>query len=229
MSIFLHSIQPPNIAINPTALARLMGLDPADIPEPYSGLINKEIELVKSYTNMRGGYRIIDSVQFDKENNIIILEDASFHLGKQVIHNLRNSEMLAVFGCTVGSEITDRSKKYMSEGDYLEGYVADLAGSLLAEAAMDFVHKKLKEEMGQKGLKVTNRYSPGYCKWDVAEQHILFSLLPENFCGITLSDSALMNPIKSVSGVIGIGANVRYQKYVCNACAESNCIYRRLF
>jgi hypothetical protein len=228
VSIFLHKINPGDVSVNPIALARLMGLDPTHIPEPYSGLINKEIALVKSYENMQGGYRIIDDVKFDKENNIIILEDVSFHLGKQVMYNLRDSHMLAFFACTAGREITDRSQKYMSSGDYLEGYVADLTGSLLAEAAMDLVQKRLTDEMGQRGLKVTNRYSPGYCHWNVGEQHLLFSLFPENFCGITLSDSALMHPIKSVSGVIGIGKNVRFNKYVCNTCSDQNCFFRNV-
>ncbi len=88
MSILLHKIHPGNIVINPVSLARLMGLDPTDIPEPYSGLISKEIELVKSYENMQGGYRIMDDVRFDQENNIIILEDASFHVGKHGILQL---------------------------------------------------------------------------------------------------------------------------------------------
>ncbi|MCK7538940.1 MAG: hypothetical protein MZV63_52410 [Marinilabiliales bacterium] len=47
---------------------------------------------------------------------------------------------------------------------------------------------------------ITNRFSPGYCGWDVAEQHKLFSFFKDNFCGITLTESALMNPVKSVSG-----------------------------
>jgi hypothetical protein len=43
----------------------------------------------------------------------------------------------------------------------------------------------------------------------VAEQHKLFSLLPPGICGITLSDSALMHPIKSVSGITGIGKHCK--------------------
>ena len=226
MNIFQHKIDPTLVSVNPGVLARLMGLDPTDIPEPYSGLISKEIELVKSYENLQGGYRIYDELRFDNGKHTIIFDDVTFHVGKQVMQHLRNSEMLAFFACTAGAEITDRSQKYMSAGDYLEGYVADLTGSLLVDAAMDLVQKRLTDEMGQRGLKVTNRYSPGYCHWNVDEQHLLFSIFPENFCGITLSDSALMHPIKSVSGVIGIGRNVCFTKYVCNACSEKNCIYR---
>jgi len=228
MSTVQKTIDPEKIVINPDMLARLMGLDPTDIPEPYLSLINQEIENVKNYKNIKGGYKIIDNLRINKGNNLIAINEFSFHVGKQVMRYLSNSEMLAFFVCTAGKEITERSKKQMSDGDLLEGYVADLTGSLLAEAAMDYLHKQLTDEMEQIGLKVTNRYSPGYCNWNVAEQHNLFSLFPENFCGITLSDSALMNPIKSVSGVIGIGKNVRYHQYVCNACSDVDCIYRNL-
>ena len=45
------------------------------------------------------------------------------------------------------------------------------------------------------GIPHTNRFSPGYCGWHVNEQKLLFSLLPDNVCGITLNSSALMYPI----------------------------------
>jgi len=228
MNIFHYKIDPGAIVIKQAILAKLMGLDPNDIPEPYLGLIKQEITHAAGYKKMQGGYRIIETAVLDTQNNLIIINDVSFNVGKQVVRYLRNSDMLAFFVCTAGQDITDRSKQFMAAGDYLEGYVADLTGSLLAEAAMDYLHNQLVDEMELKGLKVTNRYSPGYCNWDVAGQHNLFSLFPENFCEITLSDSALMSPIKSVSGVIGIGKNVRYNKYVCNACADVNCIYRNL-
>lgn len=228
MRINQHTIEASQIVINPATLAKIMGLDPNNIPEPYSGLINDELEMVKSYENIRGGYRIIEKIQLDSQNSHIIIDDITFHAGKQVVHYLKHAEMLAFFVCTAGREITDRSKKLNADGHYLEGYIADIIGSLLVEAAMNLVHDKLKIEMEKEGLNVTNRYSPGYCHWNVAEQHVLFSMLPENFCGITLSDSALMNPIKSVSGVIGIGKNVRFSQYVCNACPDRDCLYRNL-
>jgi len=34
-----------------------------------------------------------------------------------------------------------------------------------------------------------------------------------------------MDPIKSVSGIIGIGENVRFNPYTCNLCDNKNCIY----
>jgi hypothetical protein len=79
--------------------------------------------------------------------------------------------------------------------------------------------------MKLKELGISDRFSPGYCDWNVSEQHKLFNLLPESFCGIHLSESSLMNPIKSVSGIIGIGENLKQLGYQCYWCNDPNCIY----
>jgi hypothetical protein len=52
--------------------------------------------------------------------------------------------------------------------------------------------------------------------------------MPDNFCGIRLTPSALMDPVKSVSGFIGIGNDVRFNPYTCNLCDMKDCIYRKV-
>lgn len=75
---------------------------------------------------------------------------------------------------------------------------------------------------------ITNRFSPGYCHWNVSDQHKLFSLFDEAPRGVTLTDSALMNPVKSISGVIGICENVKYKDYHCRLCKSKDCTYRKV-
>lgn len=69
--------------------------------------------------------------------------------------------------------------------------------------------------MASEGMVTTNRFNPGYCGWDVTEQHKLFSLMADNYCGIRLTESALMDPVKSGSGFIGIGKSVKRVPYTC--------------
>ncbi len=83
-------------------------------------------------------------------------------------------------------------------------------------------------EQAARGLKITNRYSPGYCNWPLKDQRPLFAFVGENPTGIALSESCLMHPIKSVSGVIGIGTKARRRAYGCVICQNKTCIYRRL-
>ena len=116
----------------------------------------------------------------------------------------------------------------MQEGDMVRVFVADAVGSVIAERVADRMQESMAAYVADRGYRHTNRFSPGYCGWHVSEQQRLFSLFPQPApCGVTLTDSSLMLPIKSVSGVIGIGSNVRYLDYTCGLCDLANCYKRK--
>ncbi len=228
MNIAEYHISPDEININERIIAKLLSIDVDSIPEPYDAIIDKELKMIPTYGQIAGGLRIVESPELDMENNVLILDKIRFNIGNQVIRHLGDSEKMVLFACTAGDEVSKRSKELMKSGQMLEGYICDVIGSVLVEEAMSIIHNRFIEELSKTGLSSTNRYSPGYCDWNVDEQHKLFSFFPPGFCGIELSESALMHPIKSVSGVFGIGKNVQFHKYVCNACSNVNCIYRNL-
>ena len=121
----------------------------------------------------------------------------------------------------------DWIKQFFINNDPLKGYVADTIGSELVESTADIVETRITEAIKRLDMNCTNRYSPGYCGWDVSEQHKLFSLLPAGFCGVKLTPSALMTPIKSISGIIGIGPLCRKKEYQCSLCDLKDC-YKRV-
>lgn len=211
--------------ITPNDLSGLLGFDPGQIPEPFPGLIENTLSAASDLCNIKGGYKIYSPVKFSTNDRIIETAGVIFNPAKVVTTQLRNSSEIAVFVCTAGVLISGHSKKLMDEGDLMAGYVFDVLGSVIVEKAMDKIQEFLKIEMNSRGLGVTDRFSPGYCDWDVAEQQKLFSLLPEKFCGIILSESSLMSPIKSVSGIIGIGPELRQKGYQCDWCNDKTCIY----
>jgi hypothetical protein len=217
-----------DLNINPNSIALAMGYSRNSINDEVHAYIDEVMSYGEDLCKIEGGYRIIDSVAFDKLNFLLLLENQPFKIQKIVFNRINNSEKAALFVCTVGHDISVRSRILMKEGDIIRGYVYDTLGSIAVEAAMNLIQEKLKNEMSASGMKITNRYSPGYCGWDIVEQKILFSLLPKKFCGIELTDSCLMLPIKSLSGIIGIGRKVKYNAYTCNLCEMSNCLYRNL-
>ena len=226
--IVTAEIEAGEIQIDPKMICRLMGIDPDDIPEIYAGIIQKELEEIRNYRNIKGGFRISGNIEIVSPKGIFLYEGEEFRAGDQVAGRLKGSGMLAFYICTAGEEVSRRPGQMIASGNVPEGYVADLIGSLLVEGAADILHDRLRDEMMRKGLRITNRYSPGYCNWDVADQHKLFGFFPVDFCGVRLSDSALMIPVKSVSGVTGIGKKVRFHKYICHACNSVDCIYRNI-
>ena len=220
------------LPVNPHDTAPLLGYT-GDLPDDILVVVKEVMNETAECFDICGGYQIFDQVSFDKDGHHIHIKDfnrypssvTDFTPHKIVYHQLKHSEQIAVFVCTAGDGICQWSKQMMP-ADPLKGFIADILGSVVVETAIDTIQQRLGDEMKQAGLKITNRYSPGYCGWPTSEQHKLFSLLPDENCGIQLTDSALMLPIKSVSGFIGIGANVRFNPYTCRNCDATYCVYR---
>ena len=213
------------LAIDPHGTAPMLGYEDA-LPDDILAIVKEIMDETAGCFDICGGYQIFDRFEFIRDEHRLRIENTVFEIHKIVYHQMRYSEQIAAFVCTAGAGIEQWSKQMMASGDPLKGFIADILGSVVVETAIDLIQQKLSDEMKQTGLKITNRYSPGYCGWLVQEQHKLFSLLPEGNCGIRLTESALMQPIKSVSGIIGIGANVRFNPYTCKLCDATNCVYR---
>ena len=213
--------------ISGETLPPLMGYDdPAMIPEPVLESITELMKQGPEICNIRGGYVLVDDIIVDSQKNMVLSHDQHFDTKKIVTRELRNSEFAAWFLCTAGEKISHYTRQLMDEGDLIKGYVVDVLANVVVEAAMDRIQSNLEIEMGRAGLKITNRYSPGYCNWDIAEQKKLFTVFPENYLDIALSESCLMIPVKSVSGIIGIGTEVKYNNYTCQLCSDKACLYR---
>ncbi|HKJ79378.1 MAG TPA: vitamin B12 dependent-methionine synthase activation domain-containing protein [Prolixibacteraceae bacterium] len=210
--------------IQPADIEELLGFDDGNVPEPFPELINKALKEAPCHCKIRGGIKIIDSIALNKENGSLKIADQLFVPAKIISIQLKNATKIAVFLCTAGSEITDLSKKAEAEGDLVYSHIVDWVGSVIVEKAMDKIQDSLEKEMQLNGLGITDRFSPGYCEWNVAEQQNLFQLLPTGFCGISLSKQSLMHPIKSVSGIIGIGNGLKPKGYQCYWCNDPNCI-----
>ena len=202
----------------------ILGYNPEEAPDQVREDLKNILQIAGDYCDIRGGVRLFDDLKISGRQDII-LQDVEFAAGKIIAKQLRDANSAALFACTIGDGLEKWSRELMAGGDFLKGYIVDAVASVAVEAATDMLQNRL-EKMAQ-GKKASNRYSPGYCGWDVAEQQKLFSLLPPEFCGISLSPSSLMSPIKSVSGLIGLGENIERVDYTCRFCDMKNCVYRK--
>lgn len=171
----------------------------------------------------------IGKAVLDEENNILKLSGRTMGIGKIITPQLRGSSLYAFFVCTAGVAFQQYQEKLKVEGDIVREFAANAIGSVIAEKTADAMERELEAFLKDKPeLQHTNRFSPGYCGWHVREQKLLFATFPmENPCGVRLTDSCLMLPIKSVSGVIGVGEKVRKLDYTCGLCDYAKCYKRR--
>jgi hypothetical protein len=217
-----------DLRLEVSQIESILGYQEGEEHEIVSELIDKLLKETGKICNIRAEYIIYDGLKFNVRNKSIEINNINFDIRKIVFRQLSKSESVALFLCTAGEEIGIRSRKAMKECDLLNGFIYDIIGSQIVEAAADMMQGFLENSVSSSGKKITNRYSPGYCSWDVAEQHKLFKLIPDNFCGIKLTHSALMDPVKSTSGIIGIGENVEYNPYTCSYCGQKDCSYRKV-
>lgn len=154
-------------------------------------------------------------------------ETVELGCGGIVARQLRGGEAFAIFICTAGEEYQRYIDRLTEEGDMVRVFIANALGSVIAEKTADYMERVIQEQIDKLGWHRTNRFSPGYCGWHVSEQQKLFPLFRGATAGVRLTDSSLMIPIKSVSGVIGLGHNVRYMAYSCGLCDYKDCYKRR--
>lgn len=161
-------------------------------------------------------------------NNISInISGERFTTGKMITSFLKGAERFCVFTTSSGIEYDEYKKKLRKTSDPLKEFIADSIGSVVAEACVSKVSEELMLLKGDEEF--TFPYSPGYCGWKLTEQRKLLSLMPDKPCGITLTDSCLMMPIKSVSGIMAMGKNVLRREYGCSICDNiKNCYKRKI-
>ncbi|MHA1345449.1 MAG: vitamin B12 dependent-methionine synthase activation domain-containing protein [Candidatus Heimdallarchaeaceae archaeon] len=144
----------------------------------------------------------------------------------------KKSEKTILAACTIGRDLENRGSQFISRGELSKGVIMDAIASHAAEQTAEYVNKTIIEDIKDeiKGKKVTLRFSPGYCQWELGKgQEMIFNLLETDKIGVTLSESMLMTPIKSVSFAINIGEEIDDElgSRDCETCSMVNCAYRR--
>lgn len=172
-------------------------------------------------------YMLADGT-LDLVRDTLTIGGTELHVGRIISRQLRGSEAFALFVATAGAEFEDLQMRLKDDDDMVRTFIADSFGSVIAERTADIMEECLQGELDGRGWRHTNRFSPGYCGWHVSEQQRLFPLFGvERPCGVRLTESSLMVPIKSVSGVIGLGPGVRKLEYSCGLCDYKDCYKRR--
>ena len=142
---------------------------------------------------------------------------------------LKGSDEIIVFGATIGLELDRMIAKYQRISP-TKALLMQAYGAERIECLCDVFCNEIKEELQKEGVSCTARFSPGYGDLPLEAQKQIFALLDcQRQIGLTLNDSLLMTPSKSVTAIFGIGScihNVREKN--CKICQKNDCAYRRI-
>jgi hypothetical protein len=142
---------------------------------------------------------------------------------KNLATAMRGAKSALVFACTVGMGIDRLIKKY-TQLDPLKSLILQALG---AERVETFIDLFIADYEKSRGVKLSPRFSAGYGDLSLSAQRDIFGLLsPQKYLGLTLNDSLLMSPSKSVTAFAGINGTCDDKERNCKDCGKSDCEYR---
>ena len=107
----------------------------------------------------------------------------------------------AVLVCTLGAEF-DLWVRQLQVRDMALAALLDVLGSAYVESGCDAAEEAIRTRYP--GIYLTDRFSPGYGDFPLEAQQKLLDFTQARRIGVTLTDSLLMTPQKSVTAVVGI-------------------------
>ena len=143
---------------------------------------------------------------------------------------LKGAQKICIFLATIGDRLEGAASRLMAEGEGLEGYLLDRAGSFAVESLAENFEVVLRESYKKKKKSVSMRFSPCYCDWALEEQSKLDRIIDFSGAGVRLTKSYMMVPKKSISAIVGIGPEGLFAANrisPCSVCDKEDCYYRR--
>ena len=184
--------------------------------ENIKALLEECITESESVLSYRLCYRVFDVKQTREQVK-----------SQTVRHYLDDCEQAVAFAATMGLGL-DRLIARYSGGRTAKALLLQALGAERIEALCDAFCQDLKTEYEVQGLYVGRRFSPGYGDFPLQAQKEIFTALdcPRKI-GLTLTDSFLMSPTKSVTAIVGLSERRRECENVCAACEKTDCGYRK--
>ena len=141
--------------------------------------------------------------------------------------NLFGCEKIVLFAATVGLEI-DRLIARYGVISPVKSVAFQAIGAERIESLCDMFNDEVRSRAAAENLYTRPRFSAGYGDFELSAQREIFKVLDcQRKIGLTLNDSLIMSPSKSVTAIIGISDKPRENcAERCSACSKTDCEYR---
>ncbi len=138
------------------------------------------------------------------ENKVIIDKSETLINSKKLASRLNDCDYCSLFVSTIGFELEERVAE-MKKDNPSGAFYLEHVGSCMAEYMAEAVNERISQEIIKAGFIPKKRFSAGYGDWSLESQNEILALTEAKRIGVSISDSLLMTPRKSVSALIGWG------------------------
>lgn len=164
--------------------------------------ISEAIEEGQALVEPKASYEIFD-VKISR-GRVMIAGAGTVIKSRSLAKHLKGATKIALFVCTIGSQLSGKVNKYVKEGEIARATVLDAAGSEAAEALAGEVDGLIRRRARGEGYSAAIRFSPGYGDWTIFDQARILKLLKAGKIGVKAIKSCIMVPEKSVTACIGL-------------------------
>ncbi len=164
----------------------------------------------------------------EKSSCRIVAGDLRF-ISNDLGRNLDGCTTIVLMAATIGPGVDYLIRRAQARS-MAEAAVYQAAGAAMVEAWCDMVNQRIVEALRQESLFARPRFSPGYGDAPLTLQKDFSRLLAmPATCGISLTDTLLMAPSKSVTAFIGFSEqNKECVISGCGSCGKrEDCAYHR--
>lgn len=217
--------------VDRSEVRRYIGYPRTASPNPrIEGMLERWISEAEPLATPKGTFRIFPVLATGKRFVRVEGPTGDIEFNGAIGEFLGPIEFVAVFISTAGPNVEKLAGQMLAKGDVVAGLIVNAVGSERAETAEMVLTDRLKELVHPRGMGLSLPYSPGYCGMALTEQRKLFGLMKDGAdIGVSLTPDCLMQPLKSVSGLIGIGPALAIEQHgsPCDRCDLKNCNMRR--
>lgn len=156
----------------------------------------------------------------------IMFSDITLY-SKSLSDSLLFCDTAILFGATVGARLDRLISKY-GKLSPVKALMFQAIGAERIETLCNAFCAEQNKGYQKKGKSLCPRFSPGYGDLPLTLQKDLFRILnlPKNI-GLTLNESMLMSPSKSVTAIVGVANCDPHAKTGCEFCEKTDCEYRK--
>jgi len=197
-------------------IIKTLKLDEEDDIQLVTGLFAQAKELSRPKALYKVAY--VDEINTPE----VILDGVSF-TSAVLAKNMEGVHRVFAYVCTCGAEVDDWSH---AEKDYVVSFWLDIIKERILMDARTFLRDFIKTKYGINTLSAINPGSGNVDTWPITQQHQLFPLIGgvTEDTGVRLTESCLMLPTKSTSGLL-YGSDKEFIN--CSLCERKNCHRRR--
>lgn len=204
---------------------RYLGYGRNAVDEQTYALIERAFADLDAVVHEKFIYRIFDLTETGADT--ICFSDLEIH-SRSLGRNLAGCEQIVLFGATLGIGV-DQLLARKTVTDMAQAVILQACAAAYLEEYCDLCQEQIADELRKEGRFLRPRFSPGYGDFPIDFQRDLMRMLDcAKRIGLTMTNSYMMTPVKSVTAVIGVSpVDAGCRKVPCEECGKKDCKFRR--